>query len=247
MTAEMFPFPGPRIFGLPAGVDFAREIILGLSERLAGQPPEAWGRVTIYVPTRRMQRRLRAAFDTGEARLLPRIRLVSDVALDPAGAGLPPPVPALRRRLELTQLVAALLEKEPDIGPRARIFDLSDSLASLMEEMQGAGVPPSAIAELDVTDLSGHWARALACAVTGEDRAAAEALVDALRGRPRRRRPHPAGGGQAGARVARQGAAGPGDRGGLNRLARSDCAAHGSRGAASTRSRGASRLRLRPS
>lgn len=157
----MFDSPGPRIFSLPFGTDFAAELLRGLEDRLRGAPPEAWARATIYVPTRRMQRRLRDGFDAGAARMVPRLRLVGDVALDPAGAGLPPPVPALRRRLELSRLVAALLAREPDLAPRARLFDLSDSLADLMEEMQGEGVPPSAIAALDVADLSGHWARSV--------------------------------------------------------------------------------------
>ncbi|MBP1805132.1 double-strand break repair protein AddB [Rubellimicrobium aerolatum] len=157
----MFASPGPRLFGLPPGTDFATEMLRGLAQRLDGQPPEAWARVTVYVPTRRMQRRLREAFDSGAARMVPRIRLVSDVALDPIGADLPAPVPALRRRLELSQLVAALLAQEPGLAPRARLFDLSDSLADLMEEMQGEGVPPSAIAALGVEDMSGHWERSL--------------------------------------------------------------------------------------
>ncbi|TNC74318.1 double-strand break repair protein AddB [Rubellimicrobium roseum] len=157
----MFASPGPRLFGLPPGLDFATEMLAGLARRLDGHPPEAWARVTLYVPTRRMQRRLREAFDAGAARVVPRIRLLGDVALDPVGADLPPPVPALRRRLELTQLIAALLAAEPDLAPRARLFDLSDSLADLMEEMQGEGVPPSAIEAVDVADLSGHWARSL--------------------------------------------------------------------------------------
>ena len=157
----MFDAPGPRLFALPPGTDFATELLRGLADRLDGAPPEAWARVTVYVPTRRMQRHLRDAFDAGGPRLVPRLRLVSDVALDPIGADLPPPVPALRRRLELSQLIAALLAREPDLAPRARLFDLSDSLADLMEEMQGEGVPPSAITALDVDDLSGHWARSV--------------------------------------------------------------------------------------
>ncbi|TNC48179.1 double-strand break repair protein AddB [Rubellimicrobium rubrum] len=157
----MFESPGPRLFALPPGTDFATEMLRGLAERLDGGPPEAWARVTIHVPTRRMQRRLREVFDAGPARMVPRIRLINDVAQDPIGADLPPPVPALRRRLELSQLIAALLAREPDLAPRARLFDLSDSLADLMEEMQGEGVAPSAIAGLDVADLSGHWARSL--------------------------------------------------------------------------------------
>ena len=67
----------------------------------------------------------------------------------------------MRRRLELSRFVGQLLDAEPDLAPRAALFDLSDSLASLLDEMQGEGVPPERIAALDVTDLSGHWERSL--------------------------------------------------------------------------------------
>lgn len=153
--------PAPRLFGLPPGADFARRVVAGLQARMAGQPPEAMARVELFVNTRRMQRRMREVFDQGPARLLPRIRLVTDLAQDRSAADLPPAVAPLRRRLELSQLVAQLLDAEPDLAPRATLYDLSDSLAALMDEMQGEGVPPSAIAALDVSDMSGHWARAL--------------------------------------------------------------------------------------
>jgi len=157
----MFPdSDGPRLFGLPPGVDFADRVIAGLDRLTGGIGPEALARVTLYVNTRRMQRRMRALFDAGPPRLLPRIRLVTDLAFDPVSADIPPPVAPLRRKLELSQLVAQLLDREPDLAPRAALFDLSESLARLMAEMQGEGVPPETIAQLDVTDLSGHWARA---------------------------------------------------------------------------------------
>jgi ATP-dependent helicase/nuclease subunit B len=153
--------PAPRVFGLPPGLPFATALAEGLAARLDGAPPEAWGRITLYLPARRMLRAVRDAIEARGPVLLPRLRLLPEVALDPAGAGLPPPVPALRRRLELARLVGALLEKEPDLAPRARLYDLADSLAQLMEEMQGEGVPPEAIRGLDVSDLSGHWERSL--------------------------------------------------------------------------------------
>ena len=62
----MFDRPGPRLFRLPFGTDFASALIRGLEERLKDAPPEAWARVTIYVPTRRMQRRLRDSFDQAQ-------------------------------------------------------------------------------------------------------------------------------------------------------------------------------------
>ncbi|MGV6849656.1 MAG: double-strand break repair protein AddB, partial [Marinibacterium sp.] len=152
------PGPLPRLFALPPGVDFPRALIAGLDDRLAGQPPEALARVTLIVNTRRMFRRLREVYDSGPARLLPRIRLVTD--LDDGLAEGPPAVPRLRRRLELAQLVDRLLTAEPDLAPREALFDLTDSLAGLFEEMSGEGVTADAIAALDVSDQSGHWARA---------------------------------------------------------------------------------------
>ncbi len=123
--------------------------------------PQDISRIEIYVNTQRMQRRIRRLFADGGARLLPRIRVLGDIGRDLDMAGLPPAVPPLRRRLELAQLVTRLVEQEPDLTPRSMIFDLSNSLADLMDEMQGEGVSPAQLQALDVTDQSGHWQRAL--------------------------------------------------------------------------------------
>ncbi len=155
------PSTAPRLFGLPPGADFPLGVLRGLEARLDGQPPEAWARVEIFVNTRRMQRRLKTLFDDGPARLLPRLRLVTDLADDVLLSDIPPPASPLRRRLELTQLIAKLLDQEPDLAPRGALFDLADSLAALMDEMQGEGVPPEKIRALDVSDQSGHWQRSL--------------------------------------------------------------------------------------
>ncbi|WP_340424776.1 hypothetical protein [Yoonia sp. GPGPB17] len=156
------PSRKPRVFANPLGVDFAQGLVDGLIARIAHMTPTDLARVEIYVNTTRMQRRIRAVFDDGPARLLPRVRLITDLANDPVSLALPPAVSPLRRRLELSQFVAKLLEKEPDLAPRSALYDLSDSLAKLMDEMQGEGVSPEAIAALDITDQSGHWERALA-------------------------------------------------------------------------------------
>ena len=74
-------------------------------------------------------------------------------------AALPPAIPPLRRRLELAKVVSGLLEAQPDLAPRAALYDLSDSLAKLMDEMQGEGVLPEAISRLDVSNHSAHWSR----------------------------------------------------------------------------------------
>ncbi|MBO9463776.1 double-strand break repair protein AddB [Tropicibacter sp. R15_0] len=155
----MFEQPGPRLFGLPPGVDFAQALVDGLQARTAS--PIELAQTELYVSTERMARRLRQIFDAGPASLLPQIRLVTNLADPVTRTQLPDPEPALRRRLELTGLVSKLLDAQPDLAPRSALFDLADSLSSLMEEMQGEGVPPEAIANLDVTDQSGHWQRAL--------------------------------------------------------------------------------------
>jgi len=148
-----------RVFAVPLGVDFPRALVRGLSERSAGTPPEALARVQLIVNTRRMARRIQALFDEGPALLLPRIGLVTDLGETQLADAVPPPVSPLRRRLELMQLVSALLDRQPDLAPRSALYDLADSLAALMDEMHGEGVSPDAIDALDVSDQSGHWAR----------------------------------------------------------------------------------------
>ncbi len=147
-------------YGVPPGADFPTALVAGLSARFVGHPPEALARVTLYLNTQRMRRRVIELFEAGEARLLPRIRLVTDLARETA-AGLPPAVPPLRRALELARLTAALIAREPDLAPRAAAFDLATSLAALIDEMQGEGVSLAALEALDISDLSGHWARSL--------------------------------------------------------------------------------------
>jgi len=150
----------PRVFGLAPGVDFPRALADGLIARTADAPPEALARVQVIVNTSRMERRLKTLFDAGPARLLPRIHLLTHLeALEPTIA-LPPAVPALRRRLELISLVSQLIDSQPELAPRTSLYALTDSLAALMDEMQGEGVSADTVATLDVSDESGHWQRA---------------------------------------------------------------------------------------
>lgn len=155
------PSPKPRVFGLRPGADFPAELAQGLLDKFQGRPPEDLARVTILVNTRRMQRRLKALMSDGPARLLPRIELVTDLDFLLPSAELPPSIGGLRRRLELAALVSALIQQNPDLAPRSAAVDLADSLASLMDEMQGEGVPPDRVLQLDTGDQSGHWDRSL--------------------------------------------------------------------------------------
>ncbi|HEY0214206.1 MAG TPA: double-strand break repair protein AddB [Paenirhodobacter sp.] len=151
---------GP-VFALPIGVDFPRALVSGLITRMAGQPPEAMARVRLLLNSGRMQRRVREEFDRHGARFLPRMGLIADLARTPR-PGVPPAVPALRRRLELARLVAGLMAKLPQFEPGAGMFRLADSLADLLAEMQDEGVPPAALEALDIQDNHAvHWQASL--------------------------------------------------------------------------------------
>ncbi|HRO11954.1 MAG TPA: double-strand break repair protein AddB, partial [Amaricoccus sp.] len=161
MTALFPPADTPRVFALPPGADFARALAQGLDARLAGQPPEAVARVEIWLNTRRAARALMAVFAEGPARLLPRIRTLAELADAPLGPDLPPAVPALRRQLELARLVAALAEAEPHLAAGTAAFELAESLAELLDEMQGEGLDPAAFERIDPAEHAAHWQRSL--------------------------------------------------------------------------------------
>ena len=155
----MFNGVGPHVFGLAPGVDFPAALVAGLRHKMADQPPEAMARVTVYLNTARMGRRVSDIFAQSGASFLPRLRLVTDLAAESLALEVPPAVPPLRRQLQLSVLVARLLESAGDMAPRSSIAALSESLSDLMAEMQGEGVAPDALAKLDVSDFSEHWAR----------------------------------------------------------------------------------------
>ena len=147
-----------HLFALPAGVDFPAELVAGLAVRMAGQPPEAMARVTLIVNTQRMRRRVQAGFEARGPGFLPRLMLVTEVATLGALA-LPAAISPLKRRLELSLLLDGLLATGTTDFPRAALYDLADSLATLIEEMAGEGVAPDRVAALDVANHSAHWAR----------------------------------------------------------------------------------------
>ncbi len=150
---------GAHVFGVRPGADFPQTLVAGLRARLAGHPAEAIARVEVYVNSGRMLRAVREAFLTADPGFLPRLRLVSEAGNDPTLIDLPDAVPPLRRRLELARLVGRLIESQPDLAPRAATYDLADSLANLMEEMQHEDVKPGVLAAIDVSEHSAHWRR----------------------------------------------------------------------------------------
>ena len=148
-----------KIFALPVGVDFATELVRGLMERFADHPSEAMAQVTLYLNSQRMRRRVTEAFTQGKATFLPRLLVLSDLGQHPVLSDLPPAPSALGRQLELARLIEGLLTAQPDLAPRAALFDLAQSLGLLVDEMHDEGVVADAFSALDVTGHSEHWAR----------------------------------------------------------------------------------------
>ncbi|MGR3320563.1 MAG: double-strand break repair protein AddB [Pseudooceanicola sp.] len=155
------PLPHPRVFGMPPGADFPAALVAHLQAAHADRPPQDLARLRLIVNTRRMARRIRDLFDRGPALLMPRVELITDLGHSHYLSDLPDAVSPLRRRLELVELISALLDAQPDLAPRAALYDLADSLAAVLDEMSGEGVTPEALEQLDVSDMSGHWDRAL--------------------------------------------------------------------------------------
>ncbi|MEO6299703.1 MAG: double-strand break repair protein AddB, partial [Paracoccaceae bacterium] len=158
----MFDAPAPHVFTLPPGVDFAKELVRGLTERFAGQPPEAMAKLRLFVNSQRMRRRVVEVMTADGARFLPRITVLTDLHREPILAGFAPTVSPLRQRLELAKLIGKLLEAQPDLAPRSALYDLADSLSTLLGEMRDEGVSAQTLADIDVSNHSAHWARSQA-------------------------------------------------------------------------------------
>ncbi|MGB0959224.1 MAG: double-strand break repair protein AddB [Halocynthiibacter sp.] len=151
------PNENPRVFAVPLGVSFAAALKEGVMARLATASPEAVARVEIIVNTSRMRRQLQSEFQQGPAGFTPRIRVLSDLGEAPEEE----PASQLAKRLQLSQLVGGLIDQNPELAPRGSRFDLAQSLANLMDELDLEDVPLDAIRNLDIADQSGHWARSL--------------------------------------------------------------------------------------
>lgn len=151
----------PRAFGVPPGADFPQVVVERILDAHAGRSPEDLARVRLLVNSRRMQRRFASLFRASGPRLLPRILLVTEIERILPGIDLPRPVSRLRRQLELAQLTARLVDVEPDLAHAAAAVNLADSLASLLDEIQGEGIAPEQVRALDIGDDSLHWQRSL--------------------------------------------------------------------------------------
>ncbi|MDV7141296.1 double-strand break repair protein AddB [Tropicimonas sp. TH_r6] len=147
----------PRIHAVGLGCDYPSALISGLAQHLPKDDPASWARCTIYANSGRMLRRIRDVFDSGPPRLLPRLRLLSDLSEAAGFPDIPPALKPLELKLDLAELVLSLIERGTISAPRAAAFDLAEGLAALMDEVHGEGVDPAAIAALDVGEFAEHW------------------------------------------------------------------------------------------
>ena len=148
------------LYALPPGTDFAREFVNGFLDRMAGRPPEAMARVTIYANASRTLAEMKCAFDKRGPLLLPRLLPVTNLET-PEMLGQAEAAP-LARRLQLARLVARLLDARRDLAAGHSIASLARSLAGLMQEMQYEGLGPDALEGIDTGDHARHWQNALA-------------------------------------------------------------------------------------
>jgi ATP-dependent helicase/nuclease subunit B len=118
----------PGVFGLPPGVDFPAELVAGLRAQMRGTPPEAMARVTLFVNTQRMRRRVTDILAQDGAGFLPRVRLVTEIGSDMAETGVLAALSPLRRRLDLTVLLDGLLKAEPTLFARTSLYDRQTGL-----------------------------------------------------------------------------------------------------------------------
>ena len=155
----MMSDPRFGMFYLPPGADFADMFAQGLRQKYAGFAPHALARVTVYLNSERMRRRVKECLIAQGSGFLPRMRLVTDLVNDPVLSDLPPVEPPMRRLLILGQLVGSLLASETKLAPGHAAFDLAESLGGLIDEMQAEGVSPDRIAKLDAGPYAEYWQR----------------------------------------------------------------------------------------
>ena len=169
MTA-FFEQPGSRWFNIPSHRPFAEDLAQGLYDALAPLGPEALADAVVLTPTRRGARALADAFikaSGGKAVLPPQMRPLGDLEAGEApfepgdlALDLPAAIDPLRRRFELTRLVAELGGDVPGgLSSASAALELADALGSFLDGLQIEGVEIGGrLAGLvDVAELAAHW------------------------------------------------------------------------------------------
>jgi ATP-dependent helicase/nuclease subunit B len=168
----------PHVYTIGPDQPFLTTLAQGLVT-LSGSDPLQLPRMTVLLPTRRAVRSLREAFlrltgegsDPGAPLLLPRMRAIGDLdddgltfGADASDGGaddalaIPPPVPELRRRLLLTELILEWSEREDDhslLPGQAAV--LAGALARLLDTAASEGADFARLRYLAPEDLAEHW------------------------------------------------------------------------------------------
>ncbi|MDA1237735.1 MAG: double-strand break repair protein AddB [Proteobacteria bacterium] len=149
----------PHLFGIPPGVDFPKELVAGLRKKMVGKSPEKMAEIDLYVNSTRMKQRVKNLLTESGALILPRILTLSELNSDIRFSHIKASLDPLGLRLELSQLIAKLIELEPDMGSTSATFDLAHSLANLIEEMHDEGIKTQSILDLNLEAHSEYWNR----------------------------------------------------------------------------------------
>ena len=169
MTA-FFEQSGSRWFNIPSHRPFAEDLARGIYDALSPLGPEALADVVVLTPTRRGARALADAFikaSGGKAVMPPQMRPLGDLEAGEApfepgdlALDLPAAIDPLRRRFELTRLVAELKDDVPaGLSSASAALELADALGSFLDGLQIEGVEIGGrLAGLvDVAELAAHW------------------------------------------------------------------------------------------
>lgn len=168
MTA-FFEQPGSRWFNIPAHRPFAEDLARGLYDALSPMGPEALADAVVLTPTRRGARALADAFikaSGGRAVLPPQMRPLGDLEageppFEPGDLALdlPAAIEPLRRRFELTRLVAELSDHVPGgLVSAGAALELADALGRFLDGLQIEEVEVGdRLSSLVGAELAEHW------------------------------------------------------------------------------------------
>jgi ATP-dependent helicase/nuclease subunit B len=157
----------PSVYTIPPHRSFADALVAGLMAR-EGRDRMALARGLILLPNNRAVRAVQDAFvrraDGGL--LLPRLVTIGDPELDErlgafldpidGGEPIPPAVDPLQRQLILARLI-----EESGGATGGEAMRLAAELARTLDQLHVESVPPRRLREIDVGELTEHWARSL--------------------------------------------------------------------------------------
>ena len=150
-------------YTIPASQSFADNLVTGIIDKFP--EPEQLARIELYLPSRRAISSIKEAFIKNQkkgAMLLPKIFAVGEpdeeVALNIIIEGLE--LDEAINGFERQCLIASQIQHFP-LGERrmapATAMKLASSLCMLIDQMQRAGTPLSAIKDVLPDELSTHW------------------------------------------------------------------------------------------